>query len=136
MDYPNGTYTIQSVANDDQGLSTTSTPLSVIINNIPLTTTVVGPSAGATLRNGSLVDVEANGESAITSVTFELSGNGLSDQVAGTATGTFYGWLAFLNTTGIPSGTYTLQVWPPMLPKVRRPALGWWLISRRFMISE
>lgn len=109
LSYPNGTYTIQSVATDDQGLSSTSAPLTVIIENLPLTTTVVGPIAGATVTNGSLVDASANGASAITSVTFELSGNGLSDQVVGTATRSYFGWLAYINTTGIPSGTYTLQ---------------------------
>jgi hypothetical protein len=29
--------------------------------------------------------------------------------VVGTATPTFYGWVAEWNTTGVPNGTYTLQ---------------------------
>ena len=42
-------------------------------------------------------------------MTFELSGNGLSDSVVATGVSTEYGWLAEISTAGIPSGTYTLQ---------------------------
>ena len=59
LDYPNGTYTIQSVANDDQGLSTTSTPLSVTIENPPATS-VVFPSSGATIQGSTFLDADAS----------------------------------------------------------------------------
>jgi hypothetical protein len=45
----------------------------------------------------------------VTSVSFELSGNGLSDQVIATATPTYYGWLAQWNTKSVANGTYSLQ---------------------------
>ena len=40
---------------------------------------------------------------------YELSGNGLKDQIIGTGTSTIYGWLAAWNTPAWPTGTYTLQ---------------------------
>ena len=56
------------------------------------------------------------------SVTFEVTGGSLSDQVVATATPTYVGWLAQWNTTTVPNGTYTLQVSPPTLWGSRRPA--------------
>ena len=107
--FPNGTYTIRSVATDSQGLTGTSAPVSITIANVPLTTSVIVPTAGATLRDGAVLDATATGLSPIKSVTFELSGNGVADHVVGTANLTLYGWIAKLDLTSVASGTYTLQ---------------------------
>jgi hypothetical protein len=107
--FPNGSYTIRSVATDSQGLSASSAPVSITIANVPLRTSVIVPAAGATVRDGSVLDATATGLSPIKSVTFELSGNGLIDRVVGTASLTLYGWIAKVDLTGFASGTYTLQ---------------------------
>ncbi len=109
-DVPNGTYTLQSVATDILGNSTTSAGITVTVDNLPLHTTVLVPSSGATLSGSAAVlDASAGGTSDVTSVQFEVSGGSLSDHVVGTATLTLYGWIAEWNTTTVADGTYTLN---------------------------
>jgi hypothetical protein len=109
-DVPNGTYTLQSVATDTLGQATTSAGITVIVDNLPLHTTVLIPSSGATLSGSAAVlDAVASGTSDVTSLQFEVSGGSLSDQVVGTATPTIYGSILEWNTTSVPNGTYTLQ---------------------------
>jgi acetyl esterase len=105
---PNGTYTLQSVATDNLAETTSSSPITVTVNNPPPTTSVVIPSTGAT-QSGTTALLDASASAGVTSVTYEVSGGSLSDQVVATATPTLYGWLAEWNTTTIPNGTYTLQ---------------------------
>ncbi len=106
-DVPNGTYTLQSVATDVDGVSTTSAPITVTVNNPPPSTTVLIPSNGATLSGTSgLLDASAPGAS---SVAFEISGGMLSNQVIASGTLALWGWYAQWNTTTVPDGTYTLQ---------------------------
>ena len=57
----------------------------------------------------ALLDASASSAVGIASVTFEVSGGRLSDQVIATGTPTLYGCLAQWNTTAVPNGTYTLQ---------------------------
>jgi uncharacterized protein YjbI with pentapeptide repeats len=97
-DVPNGTYTLQSAATDNVGQSTDSAGITVTVNNPPPATSVLIPSAGATLS--------APGAS---SVTFELTGGTLSNQVIASGTLALWGWYAEWNTTTVPNGTYTLQ---------------------------
>ena len=107
---PNGTYTLQSVATDAAGFTATSAPVTVTVNNQPPTTAVLIPSGGATLSGAkALLDASASSAAGIASVTYEVSGNGLSDQVVATGTPSLYGYLAQWNTTAVPNGTYTLQ---------------------------
>ena len=105
---PNGTYTLQSVATDKLAETTSSSPITVTVNNPPPTTSVLIPSTGAT-QSGTTALLDASASASVTSVTYEVSGGGLSDRVVATATPTLYGWLAEWNTTTIPNGTYKLQ---------------------------
>jgi uncharacterized protein YjbI with pentapeptide repeats len=107
---PNGTYSLQSVATDADSNTDTSTPITVTVNNQPPVTAVLIPSNGATVSGATaLLDAGASSAVGIASVTFEVSGGTLSDQVVATATPTYYGWLAQWNTTAVPNGTYSLQ---------------------------
>ena len=60
-------------------------------------------------RVQALLDASASSAADFASVTYKVSGNGLSDQVVATGTPTLYGYLAQWNTTTVPNGTYTLQ---------------------------
>jgi hypothetical protein len=109
-DVANGTYSLQSVATDKLGQSTTSAPITVTVDNPPLNTEVLVPSSGATLSGQKAVlDASASGPSHITGVQFVLSGGSLSNAVVATAAPTLYGWLAQWDTTGVANGSYTLQ---------------------------
>jgi Bacterial Ig domain len=105
---PNGTYSLQSVATDTVAETTTSSPITVTVDNPAPTTTVVIPSNGAT-QSGTAALLDASASANVTSVRYELTGGTLTDQVIATATPTYYGWLAQWNTTTVPNGTYTLQ---------------------------
>jgi Bacterial Ig domain/Pentapeptide repeats (8 copies)/HYR domain len=106
----NGTYSLQSVATDTEGFQTTSAPITVTVNNQPPSTAVLIPSGGASLSGTrALLDASASSAVGIASVTFEVSGNGLPNQVVATGTPSLYGYLAQWNTTAVPNGTYTLQ---------------------------
>ena len=104
---PNGNYTLVSLATNVAGYAASS-GVAITVNN--LHTTVLVPSAGATLRGTSAVlDASAAGPSSVTAVSFVVSGGSLSNQVVGTAAPTLFGWIALWNTTAVPNGTYTLQ---------------------------
>jgi Bacterial Ig domain len=66
------------------------------------------PVGGATLNGTSLLDAAASDLSGVTKVDFRLNGDGVHDTVIG-AGKTFYGWIAYLNTTLYPNGSYELQ---------------------------
>jgi hypothetical protein len=104
---PNGTYTLQSVATYPGGLSGTSPGVSVTVNNPAPTTAIVLPSNGATLSGSTYLDATASAGSS--QVTYELSGNGVSNDVIATAVPSIYGWLGAWDTTTVPNGAYTLQ---------------------------
>ena len=71
------------------------------------TTSIVLPSAGATLSGSTYLDATATNA---TSVQFLVFGGsfGFNAPVACTATGTVYGWACGWNTTSVPNGSYTL----------------------------
>ena len=106
---PNGTYTLQSVATDVEGFTTMSAPITVTVNNEPPTTAVLLPSNGATLSGGQYLDASASSPIGIASVSYELTGGTLNDQVISGSTSTIVGWLGGWDTTTVPNGTYSLQ---------------------------
>ena len=105
---PNGTYILESVATDVDGVSTTSAPITITVNNPPPTTAVLVPSNGATQSGGAAI-LDASASASVTSVSFELTGGTLSDQVISSSTPTYFGWIGQWDTTTVPDGTYTLQ---------------------------
>jgi hypothetical protein len=104
--FPNGTYTLQSVATDKNGLATTGAPVTVTIENPP-TTSVLVPSTGASLAGSRYVAATATNA---TSVQFLLFGGsyGFEAPVICPATLTLFGWLCDWNTTTVPNGSYVL----------------------------
>jgi len=56
---PGGTYTLESVVTDDAGNSATSPGVSVTVDNLPLHTQVLVPSAGATVGGNVVLDASA-----------------------------------------------------------------------------
>ena len=105
---PNGTYMIQSVATNTLGASVTSAPITVTVDNKPLAASLLIPSNNASMTNGSLLAGMAYGLTPVNSITFTITGGTLTDHVVGHGTPTVYGWLALMDTSGVPSGTYTL----------------------------
>jgi hypothetical protein len=123
-DVPNGRYTLQSVATDPSGKSTTSTGIAVTVDNDRLRTTVCLPSNGASLaKSPALLDAWTVGKVDVTKVQYIVSGRSpfddrgrretssgsLRGKVVATATQTGVGWMALWNITALPSGTYKLR---------------------------
>jgi hypothetical protein len=106
---PNGSYTLQSVASDPNGVKGTSAPVSITVDNPPPKTKVVLPSNNATVSGSQNLDATAS--PGVTRIRYELSGgpSNLNDHVIATGTPTLYGWLAVWHTKGVANGTYTLQ---------------------------
>jgi hypothetical protein len=104
---PNGTYTLQSVASYKGGVSGTSPPITITVNNSPPTTSVLIPAGGATMRTSQVLDASASAN--VTSVVFELTGGSYNDTTIATANLTLVGWLAQWDTLSVPIGNYTLQ---------------------------
>jgi hypothetical protein len=104
----NGTYSLQSVASYLDGVSTTSAPITITVNNPPASTAVVIPTNEAT-QSGPDVLLVASASANVNKVSFELTG-GLDNHTA-IAHGfpTAYGWLARWNTLSVPNGTYALR---------------------------
>jgi hypothetical protein len=106
----NGIYTLQSVATDTEGNSTTSPGITVTVDNPALNTQVLVPAVGATLSgSAAILDASAEGTSPITGVQFEVTGGSLSDHVVGSGVLTLWGWILEWNTSSVANGSYTLQ---------------------------
>jgi YVTN family beta-propeller protein len=80
----------------------------ITVTKAPPITAVVLPAPNATL-SGTAQVLDATASSGVTKVVYELSGNGLTNQVVANGTATLYGWVAQWNTTSVPNGAYSLQ---------------------------
>jgi hypothetical protein len=89
---PNGTYTLQSVATYAGGVSASSSPVTVSVNNPSPSTTVLIPSSGATLNTANETVFDAVASPGVTQVSFEFTG--VCQGAVLTATPTIYGWIA------------------------------------------
>ena len=105
---PNGTYTLQSVAAYGGGVSGTSPGITITVANSPPSTNVVIACRAVPPCRASQ-NLDAGASSGVTSVQYELTGEGLNDDVIATACPSVFGWLANWNSTAVPNGTYTLQ---------------------------
>jgi Bacterial Ig domain/Bacterial Ig-like domain (group 3) len=103
----NGTYTLQSVATYSGGVSGTSAPVTITVDNPPPTTTVGLPSNNATVTGLQYLDSSAS--SGVTQVQYDLTGGTLNDSVIATGTPTIVGWLTQWDSTTVPNGTYQLN---------------------------
>ena len=89
---PNGTYVLVSGAINSAGVAFSS-GVSVTVDNLPLYTQVLVPSAGTTVGGNVVLDASAEGTAPVTGVTFTATQGSTVDTV-GTATPTLYGWIA------------------------------------------
>jgi major membrane immunogen (membrane-anchored lipoprotein) len=107
---PDGTYTLESVAYNTAGTKAYSAGVTIIVENTPPATGVLIPSTGASVGGTQvLLDASAPANVGVTKVELHLSGGSLNNALVATATATYYGWLAFWDSTTVPDGTYTLQ---------------------------
>jgi photosystem II stability/assembly factor-like uncharacterized protein len=103
---PDGTYSLQSVATDKHGASTTSAPVTVTVNNPTPTTAVLLPAKDATVSGTTYLDASAS--SGVTAVVFDIAGTHVTVSVSG-AVKTAYGWLVGWSSATVPNGTYTVE---------------------------
>jgi hypothetical protein len=87
----NGSYTLQSVATSN-GVSGTSAPISIAVNNAPPTTNVVIPADGSTLDSAKGYVIDASASPGVTKVSIEVTIAGVMETVP--TTPTIYGWIA------------------------------------------
>ncbi len=108
-----GTYSgIYATFADTDGsyLGSTSTNTVNLTVNPAVTTAVIVPLTGADLSGtAATLDATASANAGISKVQFVLTGGSFNKSVIGTATLSQYGYIYSWNTTGVPSGTYTLQ---------------------------
>ena len=104
-----GAYTLQSVATDTAGNSTTSAGVAITVDNTAPLTSVLFPGPGTALSGTTLVDAAATDNVRVGKVVFTLTGGALSHTVVGNAVPTLYGYLCFIDTTAVADGAYTLQ---------------------------
>ena len=70
---------------------------------------VVLPSTGSYLHGIATLDGLASDVIGISSLKFEITGGGLTNDVVATGSPTIYGYVASWNTSSVSDGTYALQ---------------------------
>lgn len=100
----NGAHTIDAVATDTAGNSTTSAPVSVTVTNTaaPPTVSLTAPTNGATVAGQATVSASASSAAGITSVAFQVDGSTF-------ATDTTAPYSATWSTTTSANGSHTLN---------------------------
>jgi hypothetical protein len=102
---PSGNYTITAVATDDEGISTTSTPVGVSVtnlDNVAPTVALTAPANGASIYAGgsvSLAATAADSDGSVVKVEFYVGATKLGEDL--TAPFTF-------NWSSIPAGNYAI----------------------------
>jgi hypothetical protein len=105
---PDGSYWFYSVACNTAGNCSDSQPIIVTVDNP--TTSVLFPSNNASFGGVGTFDASASDPlSAISTVQFEVNGNGLSDPVMVPTIQTIFGYLGGWNTVGATDGIYSIQ---------------------------
>ena len=72
-------------------------------------TVIARPAEGSVVQGPTLISATATDYFGVTGVEFEVSGQGLQDQVVSQAKAYPYGWLGSWPTTDVPDGQYTLR---------------------------
>ena len=72
-------------------------------------TAIALPTAGSVVKGSTLISATATDYFGVSKVEFELSGQGLQDQVISQAKPYPYGWLGSWRTADVPDGQYTLR---------------------------
>jgi predicted acyl esterase len=75
----------------------------------PPATAMLVPSTGATISGSLPLDASASSPVGIASVSFEITGGALSNEVVSGSAPTLYGWIGEWNTKSFPNGTYAVQ---------------------------
>jgi large repetitive protein len=95
---------VRAVLTNTNGTATSNT---ATITVAP-TSAVVIPANNAAVA-GTRVVLDAGTSPEANSVLYELSGEGLTNQVIATATPTTYGWVATWDSTSVPNGIYSIR---------------------------
>jgi hypothetical protein len=97
-----GTHTLQAVARDAAGNFTTSSAVSVVVNNDQPTVSITAPATCATVRGTNVVTATASDDVGVVGVQFKLNGQnlGAEDREAP--------WERTWNTVNTANGTHTL----------------------------
>jgi Domain of unknown function (DUF4082)/Bacterial Ig domain len=102
-------YSLWSQAFDAAGNSSTSTPITVMVDNTAPTTSMLVPSNNSAAKGVVALDAAASDNQKVVRVEFRATGPGLAnDALIGTGTVSLYGWIGSWNTSG-RNGTYTVS---------------------------
>jgi hypothetical protein len=100
----NGSYVLEGVASYSGGITETSSPVTLTVNNAPPSTSVTIPASGADVDTTQTDVYDAVASPGVTAVSFEVDED-LSPPAAVTltATPTIYGWIAVVAGNPCPS---------------------------------
>jgi hypothetical protein len=103
----NGTYSLNSVASYSGGVTATSAPVTITVNNAPPNTTVVFPASGTSLYEDQTYYIDAVASPGVTQVTitFTSQDSSIPGSLTISTTPTIWGWIGVLPGTPIPPGS-------------------------------
>ena len=96
----NGSYTLNTDASYSGGITATSAPITITVDNAPPSTTVVYPASGASVPGSDTepIVMDAVASPGVTSIVFNLSVAG--EVFSATATLTIVGWIGSIPSMG------------------------------------